>query len=355
MIPPSLAHHGPVRMSSIAHEGWTEFHLCAPSLRDLTNFTQRTGATLLTADLFGGTPPPVLPACAVTVAQGRAPIGGWQAVAVSGVTPQWIKDGERVVGAWFEDAVAKYCWLGGLVPTRTEASREAQAEEMFVTIERLLQGVGLSFRHVVRTWFYLREILAWYGEFNRVRNDFFRARHLFDGVVPASTGVGAANPAGAAVIAKAFAVQAKHPALYVRPVVSPLQCAALEYGSAFSRAVEVVHGTRRQLFISGTASIEPGGQTAHVGDVAQQVALTMDVARAILELRHMDWRHATRALAYFRHPADLPAWETYCRQQRLPPLPVVLTQCDVCRDDLLFELELDAAIAPGQATSHATK
>ena len=73
------------------------------------------------------------------------------------------------------------------------------------------------------------------------------------------------------------------PGMPAAAVPSPLQCPALDYGSSFSRAVELVAGDHRRLFVSGTASISPEGHTLHVGDVDAQVARTMEVVEAMLE------------------------------------------------------------------------
>ena len=97
------------------------------------------------------------------------------------------------------------------------------------------------------------------------------------------------------------------------------------------------------MFISGTASIEPGGKTAWVGDIRKQVGLTMDVVEAILSARGFGFSDLVRATAYFRHPADAGVFAKWLVDRQLWNLPVVSAQCDVCRDDLLFELEAEAA------------
>ena len=97
------------------------------------------------------------------------------------------------------------------------------------------------------------------------------------------------------------------------------------------------------MFISGTASIAPDGVTAHVGDVEKQVALTMAVVEKILESRRMSWADVTRGIAYFKDIGEAAVLERYCRDQGLLDLPVVVSSADICRDDLLFEIELDAA------------
>ncbi len=336
------------RVSHVAHAGWTEHFLCAESLDDLARFLDANEATLISAECFGSrllsAPASIAPA-AVALGRGDGNYGGLHAHAISGTKPTMIHDGGRVVGAWLEDATARYCWLGDVRPGNTRASREDQTTATLAAIERLLQPLGMDFRNVFRTWFYLDEILEWYGPFNRVRNDFFRDRNIFGGIMPASTGVGAANPSGAAVLARAAALKAKTGGVTVKRVDSPLQCSAYDYGSAFSRAVEVSDGRQRRLYVSGTASIEPGGKTIHQGDTRKQMELTVDVASAILKQAGMDWADAVHAIGYFREPAEIALWSEFARQRRLPALPIVLTQCDVCRDDLLFEIELMANVA----------
>ncbi|HUT24033.1 MAG TPA: RidA family protein [Sumerlaeia bacterium] len=272
---------------------------------------------------------------------------GAQVWAVSGVAVKPVFLNERIIGSFFEDACARYCRLGGVAPTdasrtRTERTRTEQAREVFENLERALGQVGMDFSHAPRTWFYNDDILAWYADFNEVRNDFFTERGVYEGLVPASTGIGARNPFGAALVAGLLAVDPKEEGLRSFAVPSPLQGAALEYGSSFSRAVELVAPDLRRLFVSGTASIEPSGETAHVGDMAGQVDLTMRVVGAILDARRMSWADVTRGVAYVRNPADAPALSRYCSAQGLPAMPVVVTTSVVCRDDLLFEIEVDA-------------
>jgi enamine deaminase RidA (YjgF/YER057c/UK114 family) len=115
----------------------------------------------------------------------------------------------------------------------------------------------------------------------------------------------------------------------------------LEYGSSFSRAVEIGTPDYRTLLVSGTASIEPGGATAFVGDVDRQIQLTMDVVAGILKSRAMDWGDATRAVMYLKKPEFLENWQSWLRKNKLENLPLINIEADVCRDDLLVELEID--------------
>jgi enamine deaminase RidA (YjgF/YER057c/UK114 family) len=200
----------------------------------------------------------------------------------------------------------------------------------------------MRFSNVVRTWLYLDDLLSWYDDFNAVRTRFFKERRVFDGLVPASTGVSGSHRSGAALVAELFAVAPKDGSVHVSGVPSPLQCPAPRYGSSFSRAVEIATPEYRRLLISGTASIGPDGRSLYIDDLDAQIACTVEVVRAILESRSMGWRDVSRAIAYVKHAEDAGAFERHASAHGLPPLPLLTVQNGVCREELLFELELDA-------------
>jgi len=253
--------------------------------------------------------------------------------------------GNAVARIW-RDAAATHCVLCNLGADRSDLPRPEQTHETFVAMQGALAQVGMTMKDVARTWFYLDDILSWYGAFNRERNTVFEQHELRPGSLPASTGVRGRNPAGTALTAAVWAVKPHdEKAGTVHFVPSPRQCAATAYGSAFSRAVEINSGGYRQLLVSGTASIEPGGMTVCLGDVRGQIELTMQVAGAILESRGMSFTDVSRATAYFKSGADLPVFQSWLEHHKLPALPVVNTCCEICRDDLLFEIELDAITA----------
>ncbi|MCX5648516.1 MAG: RidA family protein [Planctomycetota bacterium] len=267
---------------------------------------------------------------------------GVQVLAVKGVEVERIRLQGRVVGSVFDDGFARHCCLGDLRASDIQSPREAQACQTFEFMETALRAAGMDFSNVVRTWLYVDGILSWYGELNAVRNRFFRERSVFTGVVPASTGVGGANAARAVLTADAYAIAPHKSAVRITSIPSPLQCPALEYGSSFSRAVEMDMPDHRYLWVSGTASIDLQGETAHVGDVGAQIDLTMRVVEAILESRRMGWDDVSRAVAYVKQGKMGTVFQKYCEEKGLQDLPVVTTENDICRDDLLFEIEVDA-------------
>ena len=271
-----------------------------------------------------------------------SPLGGMHIHAVSGADVERITLADRTVGSVFQDDSARYCYLADLWSDNQQASRTEQAEQTFDMMEAAIKLGGMEFSNIVRTWLYLDELLQWYDPFNRVRDDFFRCRGVFDALVPASTGISGANPAGAAVIAGALAVEPLNNSMNISAVPSPLQCPALKYGSSFSRAIEISLPSYSRVMVSGTASIEPGGKTVYLDDVPGQIDLTMQVVKAILAQRDMTWSDVTRGIAYFKSDDFYQAYEDYCRGEDMPDMPMIITENDVCRHDLLFEIELDA-------------
>ncbi len=274
-----------------------------------------------------------------------APLAGVQAFAVSGRPVTRVRLGHRIVGSVYEDGEARHCLLGGLGPTSLALGAPAQVQQMFGNLEWALDQAGFELGDVVRTWFYNEDILAWYGEFNRVRTAHYSRVQFRTGSLPASTGIGARNIDGAALAVAAWAVRPlAGERSFAREIASPLQCPAPAYGSSFSRAMEVESGGLRRLTVSGTASIYPGGATAWVGQIRKQIDLTMEVIVAILQSRGLDYRDVTRATAYYRDAAYRKHFADWCAERGLSAMPVVHTHSVVCRDDLLFELELDAAL-----------
>jgi len=271
-------------------------------------------------------------------------LAGVQALGWHGTAVERLRVGGRVVGSVADDGAARHLWLGGVAPRALMLPKAAQVQQMFAEAELALDLAGFELGDVVRTWFYNDDILAWYGDFNRVRTAHYAGVRWRSGSLPASTGIGARNRTGAAleVAGRAWRPKGGNALLTPREIASPRQCPAPAYGSSFSRAMEVPVGDRRWLTVSGTASIHPDGRTAWVGDVRRQVDLTMEVVAAILHSRGMDWRHVTRATAYHRHAADVRHFQAWQAEHAQEALPVVNTASVVCRDDLLFEIEVDA-------------
>ena len=272
-------------------------------------------------------------------------VAGIQVHAVADVRVDTIRSDGRPVGRVFEDDFARYCVLGNLHSSDPSRSRETQTRDTIEQMMEVLDSAGMDIHNLARTWFFIDDILGWYPAFNRVRSEIYSAEGVFDRYVPASTGIGGCNPGGTAVLASALGVQGKEAGVTVREIPSPLQCPAVDYGSSFSRAAELVTPDCRSVFVSGTASIDSEGVSANQGDVDAQIAHTLEIVGAILKSRKMDFTDVTRGNAYFKDPAGATFLERHGSRHGLPASRVVISHCDVCRDDLLFELEVNAVKA----------
>ncbi|MFC2119897.1 hypothetical protein ACFLQ4_02380 [Bacteroidota bacterium] len=253
-----------------------------------------------------------------------------------------IFEKETVVGNYFEDEFAGYFFFGGLMPDTPEHSNVMQSKQSFKMLDLTLNKVGMDIGNVARTWFYLNNLLNWYDDFNGVRNDYFNDKGVFERMIPASTGIGAGNLRSSSLIFAGYGLKEKQNSIKTEAVESPYQCPASDYKSSFSRAVEINHPNYRHLIVSGTASITPEGETANVGSIYKQIELTMKVVKGILQSRHMSWENVTRGIIYFKNKYDMNLFQNFCADNNIPELPLSIINADICRNDLLFEIEVDA-------------
>lgn len=226
------------------------------------------------------------------------------------------------------------------------ALRQA-AHEAYARIFRLLDAQGLP--HLWRVWNYMADItgesggLERYRQFNLGRGDAFEdGSRSVVGRVPAACALGVARgPLSVAFLAGATPIV---------PIENPRQVSAYLYprrygprSPTFSRAALAHPPGQEILFVSGTASIV-GHETVHPGDVRAQTSESLNNIEAVLREASAQARSGPFALsdlgyrAYVRHATDLPVVQTVLAQ-RLGGASVAYVQADVCRADLLVEIE----------------
>jgi enamine deaminase RidA (YjgF/YER057c/UK114 family) len=287
---------------------------------------------------------PVPPTVVEGAPLGREGIAGVHVIGARGRAHP-VVEGGAVYGTLVETRHARVLGLSDV--GRRAAAHPGPAEDAGASIgaaEDLLARAGFSFRDVARTWFYLRDILDWYGAFNAVRNSAFRRMGLMgpagDGKIPASTGIEGRNARGGWCALDLVALQPREGGrVEMNRLHNRRQNEATEYGSAFARAMEVVLGDARIVFVSGTASIDDHGATVHVGDFDTQARYTLEAVAALLDgagARLLDVRQAT---AFVKNPCDGRAFERIVERSPLASVPLVSTVADVCRDELLFEID----------------
>jgi enamine deaminase RidA (YjgF/YER057c/UK114 family) len=269
-----------------------------------------------------------------------------------------LAEGDRLFGWRVEGPSVDMVGLsdvGRRAGGRLAAGPAEEAAAALDAAEQLLAREGLSFRDVVRTWFFLRDILDWYGPFNAVRNTAFRRMGLMgpggDGKIPASTGIEGRNARGGWCALDLVAVRPRDGGrLRMERLHSRRQNEATEYGSAFARGMALTLGDSRYVFVSGTASIDDQGQTVHQGDFEAQTAQTIDAIAAVLEGAGASLAHLQQATAFLKNPCDARSFERIAERAGLAGVPLVTTVADVCRADLLVEIDASAVVPPGRGS-----
>jgi enamine deaminase RidA (YjgF/YER057c/UK114 family) len=116
------------------------------------------------------------------------------------------------------------------------------------------------------------------------------------------------------------------------------------HSPTFSRACLLNGSAGTNLFVSGTASIV-GHETLHSGDVSAQTRETLTNIDALLDEANRIVGSAHYALeglkfkVYVRRVSDFAAIESVLSAALDSSTTIVYLQADVCREDLLVEIE----------------
>ncbi len=226
------------------------------------------------------------------------------------------------------------------------AATELAYREIYSTLD------ALGYGHLVRVWNYLPEINATaagmerYWQFNKARRAALVAcGRDVTGNVPAACALGASI--GSPLVVYFLASRSAPVA-----VENPRQVSAYNYPPqygprpVFARASLLPESKLQpgsMLFISGTASIV-GHETRHVGDPGAQTRETLVNIEALLDEANRLGGGARFALGdlaykvYVRHSSDLPEISAEVGMV-IGSAKVVYLRADICRQDLLVEIE----------------
>jgi enamine deaminase RidA (YjgF/YER057c/UK114 family) len=241
----------------------------------------------------------------------------------------------------------RWLMLNEIASVAAHERRGDEAASMFDQAGKMLAGCGADMRCVARTWLWLDDICGWYGDFNASRTAFFRAQGLIaaDGRgvrLPASTGIGLGNMMGRSCVMDLLALPGGADEIELLEA-GGAQNSAFSYGSAFSRAAIVPMPAGRMLLVSGTAAIDAGGRTEHVGQVERQIEATIGHVRSLLSQQGCGDEQILSALVYCRTAEVERAFHDGRRGLGWPALSMV---AEVCRRDMEFEIELVAGPLP---------
>ncbi len=220
----------------------------------------------------------------------------------------------------------------------------AEVGSMYRSAEGILRQYGMSFRHVVRTWIQLRRIERDYGEFNRARRDFYRQAEIYR--LPASTGIEGATGAGGHNFVLSLQAVRRTPAFEAAVMTSATLNEAPSYGADFSRGMKVADGNKTTLWISGTASVDESGGSAHAGDIRRQLERTLLNISALLAGQGASFRDVVSLVSYLKDPGDGGCLQGVLAENDLAGVPNATVRAAICRPEPLCEVEAVAVLPP---------
>lgn len=229
------------------------------------------------------------------------------------------------------------------------ADFEERVHQLYRVLFRLIEAQGCP--HLLRMWNYFPDIN---GHFARLENyqRFCRARaaafqdHFRDFIprLPSASAIG--THSGPLVV---YFIAAREPG---RHRENPRQLSAYSYPPQYGpRSPSFARGTLKRVgasdvfFVSGTASIV-GHESLHRGDARAQLEETLRNIEALLESTRRDEGVALRGLAdithmkvYLRQPADLAVVRDLLDRRLGVGTEVMYLHGDICRRELLVEIE----------------
>lgn len=204
--------------------------------------------------------------------------------------------------------------------------------------------------HILRIWNYLDAINEGGGDIERYRVFCTGRKSGFGSELathfPAATAIGRHDGTRRLQV---YWLAGRAPA---QALENPRQMSAFEYprrygpsAPMFSRAVQLPG----LLLISGTASIV-GHATQHVGDVQRQLdEIFSNIGSLLQRANETDaslpaaFSRGTLIKAYVRHASDAPLVDRALTARLPPGTPYLILEGDVCRSDLLVELDCQHA------------
>ncbi|KIE17563.1 hypothetical protein DS62_02345 [Smithella sp. SC_K08D17] len=99
------------------------------------------------------------------------------------------------------------------------------------------------------------------------------------------------------------------------------------------------------LYISGTASIDKTGISVYPGDLKSQMEFTLERKSAILKQEGCDYSNIAQAIIYLKRSEDMRSCIAMLDKMGFPrDRALFQLGVDICRDNLLCEIEATAVI-----------
>lgn len=241
-----------------------------------------------------------------------------------------------------------------------------QIEYSFDTVRQILENENMSFADIVRQWNYVPNILniqhfegknlQHYQLFNEIRQKYYASNDFMEGY-PAATGIGTRN---GNFDLDFFALKSSESIQKVG-LSNPKQHDAYKYDQShligdasfgqikktplFERAKMLKTNEGTQVFISGTASII-GQETIGIGDIKCQTEVTINNIKELISTSNsIQTNQFTYLRAYIKEENHFHEVRSIL-ETLFPDITISYLQADICRDNLLVEIEGAVLVHP---------
>jgi len=243
----------------------------------------------------------------------------------------------------------RHLWSTQLCTSNTDGPSSAadQTNDVFNELIDVLAVNGATLAgNCVRTWIYVKDVDVFYQDVNAARSALFERHGLTrDTHYLASTGIeGACAHRYDVVLMDAYSILGLAPEQMSYLHAYDRLCPTKDYNVTFERGTRIAYADRAHHFISGTASIDDGGNVVHVGDVRRQLERALGNVDALLRSGGGQLEDMTHIIIYLRDPSDHPFVEGYF-SERFPYMPRLIVRGAVCRPEWLVEVEGIANVA----------
>jgi enamine deaminase RidA (YjgF/YER057c/UK114 family) len=231
-------------------------------------------------------------------------------------------------------------FLKGLTSSNSNSIKE-QTRSVLGQIASFCRDRSISYRNIIRTWLYIRDMDRNYKDMSNVRTELFHDWGLneIDGF-PASTGIGAGttNP-GTLVSLDAIILDGIENEQVQKMEASSHMSTTMAYGVTFERGLKINYGDRSHMYISGTASIDSRGNVLYPGDLMGQTRRSLENIRVLLDASDSSIDDIVYLIVYFRDLGGAEQVDSYLKTTLHPHIPYILLKGTVCRPEWLIEIE----------------
>ena len=221
------------------------------------------------------------------------------------------------------------------------ANSEYQTRLLFNEYNMQLIEEGCTLEaNCIRTWFFVNDVDLNYGGVVRARNQFFFTQGLTVHThFIASTGIGGRqqDPNVLSQMDNYAIAGVKKEQIHYLYAPTHLN-RTRDYGVSLERGTYVDYADRRQVFISGTASINNKGEVMYPKDIVKQTHRMWENVEALLAEADCTFDEVGEMVVYLRDTADYDLVKEMF-EERFPGKPYVIVHAPVCRPGWLIEME----------------